>query len=103
MPEMYRWSSCNSISAWSRTYSVLNQQDINSDNESDEEIIKTTHEEGLSVGYKYFEFLKKTELYFWTGGNNCTKTQKEKKVINQISTNLSLIYQYLKFKFQLHL
>ena len=102
MPEMYRWSSCNSISAWSRTYSVLNQQDINSDNESDEEVIKTTHEEDLSVGYKYFEFLKK-QLYFWTGGNNRTKTQKKKKIIKQTSNNLSLIYQYLKFKFQLYL
>ena len=59
VPGMCRWSSSNSVSDWSRNYSALNQQDLNSDNESDEEVIKTTHEEDLSVGYKYFEFLKK--------------------------------------------
>ena len=38
--------------------SVLNQQDLNSDTESEEEI-KITHEESLAVGYKYFEFHQK--------------------------------------------
>lgn len=41
--------------------SVLNPTDANSYTESDEEEIKTTHGEGLALGYKYLEFFQKQD------------------------------------------
>ena len=75
-------------------YRVLNQQDFNSNTESDEEEIKIIPEEGLKTGYKYLEFFTKIELYFWTGGNNHTKTPikiiDNKLKLKQTQLNISI-------------
>ena len=79
--------------------SVLNPTDVNSgsDTESDEEV-KISHEEGLSIEYKYLEFLWKQ--HYISEQETMTIERLQKKIIENKPTlsKLSLMH-FLKIKF----
>ena len=83
---------------------VFNQQDLHSDTEFDEEEIEITHEEALAVGFKYLEFLHKANYISKQEIMTVQRLKQQQKkrllITNQSSNKLRLMYQYLKFKFQ---